>query len=235
MEDEKEKKLFPPYLAYKTLLNFLDRLKASVIPTRVDRGVMSTYSGTAQNQLSVTLRYLGLIDKEGVPKKELERLVNSTGEERQKVLKEILTASYPFIFKTEGFDLKRTSPEHLQELFEKTGVSGGTTRKSIAFFIGIAKSAGIELSPHLKKMKFSSTRTSPLKVKKSTEEKSGKIPPDTSGMQPPLKTELTELAQLLFSKFPEFDPSWPNEVKQTWFAGFKDIMAFIEQSKKEDM
>jgi hypothetical protein len=38
------------------------------------------------------------------------------------------------------------------------------------------------------------------------------------------------LEQLLLSKFPSFDPAWPDEVKTKWFEGFNKLM---EQFKKE--
>jgi hypothetical protein len=30
--------------------------------------------------------------------------------------------------------------------------------------------------------------------------------------------------QMLLSKFPSFDPSWPDEVKSKWFDGFHRLM-----------
>lgn len=33
------------------------------------------------------------------------------------------------------------------------------------------------------------------------------------------------LDKLLLSKFPSFDPAWPDEVKIKWFDGFNELMA----------
>jgi len=34
-------------------------------------------------------------------------------------------------------------------------------------------------------------------------------------------------AELLAAKFPEFDPTWPNEIKATWFEAFQKLMKKI--------
>lgn len=234
MEENKGKKLIPPYLAYKTLLNFLDRLKASVIPTRVDRSVMSTYSGAIQAQLLTTLRYLHLIREEGIPEEKLSILVHSEGEERQKILKDIIVTSYPFLFK-DGFHLKQASPQHLQDLFEKAGVSGATIRKSITFFIAMAKNAGMELSPRIKKLKFK--RTAFPKSKKTNGEKKTERPgTEYQGEEQSDKEKQTSLEemQLWLSMFPKFDPSWSDEIKKSWFEGFRDLRKDFKQKSDDD-
>ena len=44
-------KINPPYLAFRTFRHFLDGLRASGIPGRIDRSVMSSLSGGAQSAL----------------------------------------------------------------------------------------------------------------------------------------------------------------------------------------
>lgn len=221
---EESKKMVPPYLPYKTLLTFLDRLKAG-IPARIDRSVVATFSGMVQGQLFTTLRYLQLMNDSGVPDAKLEQLVASEGDERKKILNGIIKTSYPFLF-SDGVEIKRTTMQQLQELFDEAGASGGTTRKCIAFFIAAAKDAGLELSSYLGRARATSPRGAGTKGKKGIEGK-------PNGLASPEGGELKEGSswqELLLSKFPDFDPTWPDEVKTKWFEGMNKVM---EEFKKE--
>jgi len=228
-ERKEEKKSAPPYLSYKTFVNFLDKLTVAM-PSRIDSSVMNTYSGGVQVQLLATLRYLILINSGGIPTEEFTKLVASDGDERKKILKEIIVVSYPFLFK-DGISLNKITLKHLQELFENEGASGGTVRKCVAFFIAASKNAGIELSPHVT-VKGASSRNISTKGRKVDSERSVKLKND---MVSDDKTDQAQmgtqtLEQILLSKFPGFDPAWPDEVKAKWFEGFKELM---EHFKKE--
>lgn len=143
------KQVIPPYLSHKTFTNFIDSLRAG-IPARIDRSVMSSLSGTAQAHLLHALRYLNLIDAEGVPTEKLTRLATAQDAEKQKVLKEILTSAYPFVI-CDSIDLERCTSKQIEEAFATTGATGETIRKSLAFFLTTAKQAGMKLSPHIKR------------------------------------------------------------------------------------
>lgn len=219
---ETTKKLIPPYLPYRTLYNFLDSMKVAV-PTRIDRSLMKTMGGGLQSQLMSALEYLSLITPDKKPTEKLNRLVNSEGPDRQRILKEILTSSYTFLFK-EGFDIQRTTLQELQDYFAQAGVTGDTLRKSIAFFMKASKDAGLTLSPHIKKTPGRPRGTTKEKRKINLEPSFD--PNNPTGSQ----NQNISLEQLLLSKFPSFDPAWPDEVKTKWFEGFNKLM---EQFKKE--
>jgi Family of unknown function (DUF5343) len=218
---ELPKKAIPPYLPHKTLVTFLQSMKVAV-PARIDRSLMRSMSGGMQSQLMGALEYLQLINAEnGAPTDKLTQLVRSEGAERQRILKDILTACYGFIFKGD-FDLTRATSHQLTEAFISIGTSGDTTRKCVAFFMSIAKEAGFTLSPHFKKSRgrvpgISKNKQKPIHDKTVREaEKERKA----------LENPPAEMAweQLLLSKFPSFDPTWPDEVKTKWFDGFNDLM-----------
>jgi hypothetical protein len=224
-EKETSKKLIPPYLPYRTLYNFLDSMKVAV-PTRIDRSLMKTMGGGLQSQLISALGYLNLITPDNKPTEKLNRLVNSEGPDRQRILKEILTSSYTFLFK-EGFDIQRTTLQELQDYFAQAGVTGDTLRKSIAFFMKASKDAGLTLSPHIKKTVGRPKGTTKEKRKINP------LPHDPFSDPKDLMgsgSQNISLEQLLLSKFPSFDPAWPDEVKTKWFEGFNKLM---EQFKKE--
>jgi hypothetical protein len=227
-KNETTKKAIPPYLPYKTLFNFLDRIKVA-LPNRIDRSLMASYSGAVQSQLIGTLEYLNLIrSDDGVPTEKLEKFLHSEGVEQQHLLKEILTSSYSFLFKEE-LDLRRATSESLYEKFRQVGATGDTTRKCVAFFLKAAKDAGIELSPHIKKTR--GRRPGMTKIKHRIDQSSTKQALPSGFDDTGFSGGEISLEKLLLSKFPSFDPAWPPEVQAKWFEGFKELMT---QFKKKN-
>lgn len=216
-EQQSQQQAVPPYVPYRTFHNFIDSLKQA-IPSRIDRSVMPSMSGALQSQLTAGLRYLGLIGQTGQPSPALSQLVHSEGPERANILRSIVGKAYPFLF--DHFDLKTATPRMVEEQFAKAGASGGTIDKCVLFFLSAAKEAGIELSPHLKGNRPRVQRR-PRSSRSSLTDGITEAPgfgPDSS--------EPAEIswAQMLLSKFPSFDPAWPDEVKAKWFDGFHRLM-----------
>ncbi len=145
----KKSEKIPPYISYRTFSNFLTDLRSRGIPSRVDRSVMSHKSGTVQSQLLLALHYLGLVKASGHPTQRLSRLVATEGAERKAVVREMIQSSYDFAF-DRSFGLETATSNQAQEVFEKTGASGETVRRCIAFFLAAAKEGGIPVSPYIK-------------------------------------------------------------------------------------
>ncbi len=96
----------------------------------------------------LSLRYLGLINTNQEPTQELKQLVEYP-ENYSENLKSLLLSSYPFLF--DGtIDLKNTVTEKVVEKFQAAGASGSTVAKCMAFFLGAAKVAQIEVSSRVK-------------------------------------------------------------------------------------
>ena len=209
------KKPIPPYVAYKTFINFINGLKQG-IPSRIDKSIMRL-SGAAQSQLIYALRFFDLIEADGKPKESLTRLVNSEGAERKKLLKEMVSRSYDFVFSS-GLDLNAVTSKQVEELFGEHGVLGETARKAISLFLLFAKETEIKLSPHLKVPR---TRRGGARRRSG----SGQNDQNGNGDEPPSSAE-TKLSweQMLLSKFPSFDPNWPEETQRRWFDGFEKLM-----------
>lgn len=225
-EPKGEKKLAPPYVPYRTFENVIQRLSATGIPTRIDRSFLSSFSGSTQAQIFTTLRYFAFIDEHGNPTPMLEKFVKSKEPEKQGIMKEILTASYPFIFK-QGIDLSKITSDHIGKLFEEAGARGDTTRKSIKFFMMAAEAAGIKSSPYLKKLRIRGPRKTGNKGKRTEEGKSPAQPKIDE--EPPSLPANKTLQDLLLSKFPTLDPSWSDEVKAKWFDSFNKLMAELKK------
>jgi hypothetical protein len=209
-----ESKTVPPYVPFKTLKTFLESLRVA-IPSRIDRSVMASMSGATQSQLTSALRYLGLVSENGIPSERLTQLVHAEGAEWQQKLRELLTDKYSFLFG--DFDLTRATSRQFEEAFNATGTSAETAKKCMGFFLSAAKDADLKLSPHIKPYRATKGAARPRRPVTPTIDS----PENGSGGEIP---STTPWAQLLLSKFPSFDPAWPDDVKAKWFDAFAKLM-----------
>src|SRR6516164_10608265 len=69
----------PPYTSYRTFKTFIEDLHEHGVPSRVDRSVLTRFSGVVGAQLMHALRFLGLIEDDGRPTQRLNELVNAHG------------------------------------------------------------------------------------------------------------------------------------------------------------
>lgn len=213
-------KSIPPYVAYKTFENFIDTLRSRVIPSRIDRGVMSTMSGGVQSHLTSALKSLEFVNSTGQPTERMKALVLSEGEERKKRLTEMVRTCYPFLFRDVNIDLRSVTQKHLEEQFEaNTSATGATVRKCIAFFLAASRAAGIELSPHLKRTR---SRGNGQRRRVATTA-SGASEPKRDAQEPQHQASQSRFS-ILAAKFPDFDPGWSEELKISWFAAFDRLM-----------
>jgi hypothetical protein len=231
VSEKESSKAVPPYVSYKTFDNFLNGLKAGV-PSHVDKSVIRNLSGGVQSQLLNALRYLGLIDERNRTQESLTRLASSEGPEREHILAEILQSSYPFLF-DDTFDLGSATAMQYYDRFRDAGANGETIRKCAVFVVAAAKDAGLKVSPYIDRS--ASTRTDqPKPIRPRTQQSAQKNGRGRSVRVSPTPSpasisavEATSLSweQMLLSKFPSFDPTWPDDVKAKWFDAFDRLMA----------
>lgn len=145
-EEIKDKKPSPAYVPFRTFLNALDTLQHGV-PSIIDRTVWPTFSGLYQSQTLGTFRFLGLIDAEGKPTPDLQKLVEDK-DNRQIHLRKVLERSYASLVKK---DLTKMTPASFNAAVEEYGATGDTHRKVVSFFLQAAKYAGLPLSPYILK------------------------------------------------------------------------------------
>ena len=159
----------PPYIAYKTLKNYLDGFKSSEdIPSHIERGVMPPkMSGGNQVAVINALKFLGLIDDAGVPQENFYKLADAEPKEREQIMREVLTHAYSFLL--EHVDIERATSRLVIERFKEAGVSGDTIRKAIQFFQGAAKDVGMKVSPHIKASQSRSKTQRSRKAASSTD------------------------------------------------------------------
>lgn len=212
----------PPYVPYRTFLTFTEGLRQGV-PGRIDRSLMKSMSGIMQNQLLAALRYLQLIDAKGNTAEALSRIAASEGPDRKLALKGVLESAYRSVLN--DLNLSTATSLQLNEKFKDAGASGDTVRRCVAFFLAGAKDSGLTVSPHI----VASPTLRKAESKPKRDRSSGKSK-GSSQQSEPEQQRTTQLGwtQMLLSKFPSFDPTWPDDVKNKWFDAFDRLMSYGE-------
>jgi hypothetical protein len=228
MDAPDKKQAAPPYVAYKTLSNFLDRFKQG-IPGRIDRGLMASMSGAAQSQVTTTLRYLRMISENGIPTDLLKRYVAGEDAERRAALREMLEESYPFIF--DGvFDLSTATASMLREAFaENTSASGETLQRCIAFFKDAAADAEIAISPYItQKQARAPGARKRVTAPRREERKSERPPVQQQAPLPAAPLSMPAHASLLlsglFQRLPKPGTVWPKEERERWVQTLQNVL-----------
>ena len=147
------KKVSAPYASFSSLMSFINKLRDTAIPSRIDPSVFGNASGTISYSVIAALKYLKLIDQAGIPSQIFKELVAADDAGRKPIFRQILRTGYPSLFDGE-IDLKSVTAgqfdEHLREQYE---VKGSTVDKVAVFFISAANFADEPISPHLKARK----------------------------------------------------------------------------------
>ncbi len=212
------KRKTPPYLSYRTFRNFLESLRATAVPTRINRGIMANMSGSNQALLLATIRYFGLASEQGIPTADLKQLIEVKDPERMRVWHRILMSGYAETFGSK-IDLERTTTDELADAIRRQGVSSpDRIRKCVTFFTLAAKDAGLKLSPHIKP--YAGRRQASRRARATVTEQQRKVLLTSSDAN---DMNVSSDWQLLLSKFPDFDPSWPEDLRKNWFEMFQSI------------
>ncbi|MDP2932421.1 MAG: DUF5343 domain-containing protein [Chloroflexota bacterium] len=223
MIDDKSRKRLPPYVSYRTFRNFIDGLQ-EVTPARIDRSYWGDrLSGSTGTQLMAALRFLGLVDANGIPTARLKGLAAARGEHRNELLREMTTEAFGFLTLS-SFDMQTATSAQLQEVFHYTfQLTGDVGRKCIKFFVALASDAGMPLSPFItKRFRISHGNTgTKTATRRSTARTSRSAVVPQSMEEVPLRKSWDEM---LITKFPTFDPTWSDEVKLKWFEAFDELL-----------
>lgn len=139
-----------PWMSFQTFWNFLGELAEKPLPPKIDRSLMSTKSGTDQNNLTSTMQVFGLIDEEGRVQTELINFAIADAEGRKTMLSKWVQESYEAPLRVSAAN--GTHQDLINAFRDELGMTGADTqRKAITFFQHAAQEAGIDLSPHFRK------------------------------------------------------------------------------------
>jgi hypothetical protein len=135
----------PPYTSYRTFKTFIEDLHGHGVPSRIDRSVLTRFSGVVGTQLMHALRFLGLIEDDGRPTERLKGLVKAHGTANWSArLLELLGHEYAPMF---AIDLETATPSHFNEAFRKAfPAADAVVQKCVTFFLYAANDAGVRIS-----------------------------------------------------------------------------------------
>ncbi|MDW5443673.1 DUF5343 domain-containing protein [Polaromonas sp. SM01] len=141
----------PPLISFSSYTSFLNDLREhGAVPARIDKTLMSKASGSQSSGMIAAMKYLGQIDDLGKPSDSFKQLILASDEARPPMLSDLLKERYTFIFSDESFDLQQGTSGQMAEKFRSLDINGSTLTKTIAFFLAMAKAAGVKVSPHIK-------------------------------------------------------------------------------------
>ena len=135
----------PPYTSYRTFKTFIEDLHEHGVPSRIDRSVLTRFSGIVGTQLMHALRFLGLVEDDGRPTERLKGLVkaHATGHWPEMLL-ETLGDEYAPMF---AIDLQTATPSHFNEAFRRAfPAADAVVQKCVTFFLYAANDAGVKIS-----------------------------------------------------------------------------------------
>jgi len=221
-------KRIPPYIGWQTWNKVLEGFK-TFMPTQLDRSYFDSLglSGTQYSQAIGALTFLNLIDEAKRPTARLKRLSMTTGEERRVLLREIVEEAYGPLFTDPGPHV--ATIYDLRKFLRSQGAKGGGVDKCMTFFISAAKEAGVPLSPQLSG-EFGRSSGRRIVRQRRMKPKERQYPTDIPDAQvQDTREELmsrpaTELAHRLVDKFPNFDPEWPEPLRERWFEAFQELV-----------
>jgi hypothetical protein len=226
MTTDKGRKHLPPYVSYRTFYNFVDRLHQQGTPQRIDRSYWSgILSGSTGPQLMAAMRFLNLVDANGKPTEHLKLLVPSEGDQRMQLIRGITAEAFSFVLRS-NLDLSSATYAQLEECFANTfNLTDDVGRKCVKFFIAMASDAGMAISPHITKHTRSGHNGSGSRAsaKKTVTRPSQNFKIPQEKIIPQIMEELPENSAIvvkLIDKFPNFDPSWNDDLKLKWIATF---------------
>lgn len=203
----------PPYATYKQFINFLNGLRDTTVPQRIDRSVFGQMSGGTAYSLLSALKFLKLIDDAGSPQPFFRQLVEADDTERKTLISVMLANAYPSFFGG-GLDLAQASSgqfdDHIREQYKS---KGSTIDKQALFFLNAAEDAGITLSAHLKARR--PTAASPASKKRHSARKSegGALPPPPS---PAPRSEVRRSLSHVLTDLLDVNDMSDNEMEAVW-------------------
>ncbi len=225
----------PPYCSFQSVKTLLGSLKEHGLPGRIDRTLLTNFSGSVAKQVLSALRFLRLTDAEGNTTPALRNAVDAFGTEAwSEVLSRIIRDAYSPIF---DIDLDAATPGQFNRQFAKTYPSkDAVLRKCVVFFLNAATEAQIPISQYILKDRKPRThgaqrkpripRAAPVKPRPIAGDSGADLPP---GATSDAERGRAEFRQHLLAKFPDFDPSWSDALKAEWFKGFEQFMAMTKK------
>ena len=182
---DKPKNQSPPYATFASFITFLNKLRDTQVPSRIDPSVFGKASGSLSYSIIAALKSLKLIGADGVPSSEFITFVRASDDDRKAMMQSILKAGYPTLW-SGSIDLASATAgqfdEHIRQEYD---VKGSTVDKVATFFISAAKFAELTISPHLAARKPTASSASSGKSKRQRKAAEGEGDGGNGSSSPP--------------------------------------------------
>ena len=228
MKSSKERYRLPPYLTYATWQRLIESLQ-QYTPLRLDRSHLMDLGFSQSTALTIkaALSFLDLIDaNNSEPTDRLLRLLKAEGEDYRGLLRETIKTAYQPVFG--DLDLEYATLGQVQECFRRFGAENNVGHKCLSFFLGLAKDAGIALSPNLLTRSRLGAVQKVVPTVLPARNRRGASSPAPSSRRQSNKTRAAG-SDYFASKLPDFDPSWPKEVRDEWFERFQTLVVLLDK------
>jgi hypothetical protein len=165
-------KITPPYLAFSAFTSFLQTLKNTTIPSRMDSSVTPTLSGQTRGALNTCLEFFGLVDKDRKVTPKLKPLVEAFETDKWKnAVAALISDAYKPIL-VDLVILNATGAQLKERFRDNGGVDGQVLEKALRFYLAALDEAGTAYSPLFKQRGAMTVRkkngTRPKATKKSS-------------------------------------------------------------------
>jgi hypothetical protein len=217
----------PPYVPYGTFRRFIQDMRknfSSTLPRRLDASSITLVSGALQWQIIHALRFLGMVDQTGLTTERFVRMAKAETAEFKQALHEALVSSYSPLLG--NLDLAKATPREVRGKFVNSGATGETLRKCVAFFVAASKEAGLRVPPRIRPF-AGSGRSGRKAVRSSPQEMTVADPDQSNSTQPANGNVPPDWHEWLKEKFPDFDPTWSNELKAKWLEDFEQLIRIL--------
>jgi len=164
--NDKAKAISPPYATFSAFISFINKLRDTTVPSRIDPSVFGNASGSLAYSIIASLKYLKLVNDNGAPTQEFISLVKASDDARPTIWKKIMVGAYPSLLSGDVDLTTITAGQFDEHLREEYNVQGSTVDKVALFFVAGAKLADIPLSGLLLARKPVATSTAAKKSAK---------------------------------------------------------------------
>lgn len=180
--EEGERAPTPPYIAFQSLKTLASDMKEHGLPGRIDRSVLTNFSGAVASQIMTALKFLGLTTHDNKPTPLLNELVTVHATDKwPSVVARVLREAYEPVFR---LDLQSASPNQFTETFRRAyPAKDEVLRKCITFFLNAARESDIAISPYI--MKNKKPRSAPTRRRGGRPNGGAGQTRDDSSLSPP--------------------------------------------------
>lgn len=225
-QKDSEKKSAPPYVAFRTLTNFVEWLETEGIPQQIDRSFWGQrLSGAYGAQLVAALKFFKFVDEDNKPTDLLAKFVQNK-DLRREMMASLLEKHYPDIY---GLGLSNATPKQLRDAFNNYAITGPTLRKAQTFFLHAAAYAGIPLSSYItKSIKQRGGEGIKRTPRKTTATKKTSVPMTDSGggteqIHVDRYMESRPLLSVVLQQLPK-DNAWSQADRTRWLKVFMEAL-----------